>query len=146
GLLDPALWVSNLETSLATVDWGVGLTGGVNSDVEDDWEGLVDDFTENWDGKMVGARPFLSTSGTFVSSNDEFYFARATALDTTTNPYTVRFDDQDSDLIWDDEEPGLYLVAAHVLAGPPTAAYFVTCPYLLNFGVTLDQFLVDQAQ
>jgi len=146
GLLDPALWGEDLEASLATVDWGVGLTGAVNADVADSWEGLVDDFADNWDGKMVGARPFLSTSGTFVSSGDEFYFARAAALDTSTDPFTMRFDDQNSNSIWDETEPAQYLLAADALNGPPTAAYFVTSPYVLNFGVTLDQIFVAPAR
>jgi hypothetical protein len=146
GLLDPALWGSDLAVSLATVDWGVGLSAAVAGDVEDSWETLVDDWADNWDGKMTGARPFLSGIGTLHNSGDEFYFSRATAVDTSTDPYSVRFVDTDGDDIWDDDEAGQYLAAADVLAGPPTAAYFVTSPFVLNFGVTLDEIFTDIAR
>jgi len=146
GLLDPAEWGADLDASLATVDWGIGLSGAVNADVATSWAGLVDDYDDNWDGKMVGALPMLSTTGTFVSSGDEFYFARATALDTTTDPYSVLWVDDDSDDIWDETEVGQYLSSADALNGPPTAAYFITSPYVLNFGVGLHEILTVPAR
>ena len=67
---------------------------------------------------------------------------------TTTDPYTVRFVDADSDGVWDDDEVGQYLTATDMLnaAGAPTSAVFVTSPYVLNFGVGLDEIFTYQAR
>lgn len=145
GLVDPALWGEDISASLKTVDWGVGLTGLASADVKSDWLDLVDD-DENWTDYMAGARPYLSTTGTFKNSSGEFYFARGTAMDTDTTPPTLLFDDVNSNGFWEQDEEGIYLLATDVAAGPVTGGYVVSSPYVLNFGETLDGVFIAGSQ
>ncbi len=143
GLLDPAKWGADFPEGLKSVAWGVGLTGTVDATTRTEWLAEVEDSTQ-WDGHMSGARPYFGTTGTIKSSTREYYFARATEVDTTTDPPTAQFNDVNDNGAWEQGESGIYLSGADIAAAPASGAYLISSPYVLNFDRSLDEVLIAQ--
>lgn len=140
GLLDPALWGEDLSASIAGagVQWGLGVDATVEASISTWIEDQVKDqpngatlWTEQWEGRLLGARPYFTTTGTLVSSGAELYWGNAQAIDAT---HKVMWDDAagSSAGVWEiDSEDPITVLAADV---PATASYSIsTGPSVVGF-------------
>lgn len=139
-LLDPDIWN---ETSLATVDWGMALTGALTENTADQnsiWGAVYSQingsdptaWTNDFEPNMTGGAPWFSTTGQF-NSGDELYFARGRAMDGT---FTVQ-ETTGHDPIW--------IQKGDINDGtPPTAVYGVRTAFLLTFGTPLEDVFTVQ--
>lgn len=126
GLLDPAVWGEDLAASLAAsgVEWGLGVDASVNSTISTWIEDQVeaDMWTEQFDGKLLGARPYFTTTGTITSSGAEISWAQAQAIDSNNR---VLWDDTagSSTGVWEvDTENATGILASSV---PASGSYSV---------------------
>lgn len=130
GLLDPAAYGDDLTASFKTVTYGLGISGAVAANLATTIESQVDaaggDYDADWKPYLFGARPYLSTTGALANGANEFFFATASEIDTTTTPATLKFVDANANDLLEDNEETVPLLAADIVAsGPVTGAYSI---------------------
>jgi len=140
GLLDPAVWGEDISASIAGagVQWGMGVDATVDAEIstwiEDQVKGQTGGealWTEQWAGKILGARPYFTTTGTLISDGAELYWASGQAIDSNNK---VLWDDTagDSAGVWEIEtEAPTGILAADIPA--PGSFSIANGPSVIGF-------------